>query len=153
MIRYIIRRLLAAIPVLLAVYTIVFLLIHATPGGPWSSEKTLPPAVIKNLNAKFSLDQPLWKQYLIYLRNLAQGDLGPSYRQRNRTVRDIIVDFFPVSLQLGLVAMIIGLMMGISLGVISALSGTPGLTTVRCSWRRSAFRCRNTSLRRSWCWS
>ena len=121
MIRYIIRRLLSAIPVLLAVYTIVFLLIHATPGGPWSSEKSLPPAVLKNLNARFSLDQPLWKQYLIYLRNLLQGDLGPSYRQRNRTVTEIIADFFPVSLQLGLLSMVIGLILGISLGVISAL--------------------------------
>jgi oligopeptide transport system permease protein len=122
MIRYIVRRLLSAVPVLLAVYTIVFLLIHATPGGPWSSEKSLPPAVIKNLNAKFSLDQPLWKQYVIYLRNLVQGDLGPSYRQRNRTVTEIILDFFPVSLQLGLVSMLIALILGLSLGVISALN-------------------------------
>ena len=119
--RYIIRRLLSMVLVLLAVFTIVFLLIHATPGGPWASEKAVPPAVIKNLNAKFHLDEPLWKQYLIYLKNLLRGDLGPSYRQRNRTVTDIIVDFFPVSLQLGLVAMSIAVVCGITLGVISAV--------------------------------
>lgn len=121
MTRYIIRRLLSMIPVLLAVYTIVFLLIHATPGGPWSGEKAVSPAIIENLNARFHLDEPLWKQYTIYLGNLLQGDLGPSYRQRNRTVSEIISDFFPVSLQLGLVAMAIALVFGISLGVLSAV--------------------------------
>lgn len=121
MYRYIVRRLMSMVLVLLTVYTIVFLLIHSTPGGPWSSEKAVPASVIENLNAKFHLDQPLWKQYLIYLGNLLQGDLGPSFRQRNRTVTEIIADFFPVSLQLGLVAMVIALVAGISLGVISAV--------------------------------
>jgi oligopeptide transport system permease protein len=138
--RYIAGRVLSMVLVFLAVYTIVFFLIHATPGGPWSAEKAVPPAVLENLNAKFALDQPLWKQYVIYLGKLVQGDLGPSYRQRNRTVTEIIGNFFPVSLQLGLVSMIIAIVAGLSLGILSAVRqntwldyGAMGLATLGIS--------------------
>jgi len=119
---YIIRRVLLLIPTLLAIYTLTFLLIHATPGGPWSQgDKPVPPLVMERLNAAYGLDQPLWKQYLTYLGNALQGDFGPSFSSRSRTVTDIIGDTLPVSLQLGLVAMVIAAVVGISLGTIGAI--------------------------------
>jgi len=119
---YVIRRVLLLIPTLLAIYTLTFLLIHATPGGPWSQgEKPVPPIVLKRLNAAYGLDDPLWKQYVTYLGNALQGDFGPSFAQRSRTVADIIGQTFPVSLALGLVAMTIALAVGLTLGTIGAL--------------------------------
>lgn len=125
---YILRRLLLLIPTLLAIYTLTFLLIHATPGGPWSQgEKPVPPIVLKRLNEAYGLDKPLWRQYVDYLWNLAHGDFGPSFTQRSRTVADIIGDTFPVSLKLGLVSMAIALVIGITLGTIGALKHNTGI--------------------------
>ena len=119
---YIARRLLLVIPTILAVYTITFVLMHATPGGPWdSADKPLPPQVIANLNAKYHLSDPLWKQYVEYVGGVLHGDLGPSYDQQSMTVSDIVRDFFPVSLKLGLVAMLLGAIIGLSLGIVAAL--------------------------------
>jgi len=119
---YVIRRVLLLIPTLLAIYTLTFLLIHATPGGPWSQgEKPVHPIVLERLNAAYGLDDPLWKQYVTYLGNALQGDFGPSFAQRSRTVADIIGQTFPVSLALGLVAMAIALVIGLTLGTIGAL--------------------------------
>ena len=121
--RYIARRLLLVIPTIFAVYTITFVLMHATPGGPWdNADRPLSPQAIANLNAKYHLSDPLWKQYVDYLGNVVHGDLGPSYVNTSRTVTDIIRDFFPVSLKLGLVAMIFGTVIGLTLGVIAALN-------------------------------
>ncbi len=119
---YIIRRVLLLIPTLLAIYTLTFLLIHATPGGPWSQgDKPVPPLVKERLNAAYGLDKPLWEQYLNYLWNVLHGDFGPSFASRSRTVTDIIGQTFPVSLQLGLVAMVVATLVGITLGVIAAV--------------------------------
>jgi ABC-type dipeptide/oligopeptide/nickel transport system permease component len=119
---FIIRRVLLLFPTLLAIYTLTFLLIHSTPGGPWSQgDKPVPPLVRERLNAAYGLDQPLWKQYLTYLGNALQGDFGPSFSSRSRTVADIISDTLPVSLQLGLVAMVIAVIVGVSLGTIGAM--------------------------------
>jgi oligopeptide transport system permease protein len=119
---YIIRRVLLLFPTLLAIYTLTFLLIHATPGGPWSrNEKPVPPRVLERLNEAYGLDKPLWQQYWDYLWNVLHGDFGPSFTQRSRTVTDILSDTFPVSLQLGLVAMVIALVLGIGLGTIGAV--------------------------------
>jgi oligopeptide transport system permease protein len=119
---YAIRRILLLIPTLLVIYTLTFVLIHATPGGPWSQgDKPVPPVVLKRLNAAYGLDKPLWKQYLDYLWNILHGDFGPSFSSRSRTVTDIITDSFPVSIQLGLIAMAIALMIGLPLGVIGAV--------------------------------
>jgi oligopeptide transport system permease protein len=119
---YVIRRVLMLIPTLLAIYTLTFLLIHSTPGSPWSAgEKPVPPIVLKRLNEAYGLDQPLWRQYFTYLWNALQGDFGPSFTQRSRTVTDIIGATLPVSLKLGLVAMVIALVIGITLGTIGAL--------------------------------
>jgi ABC-type dipeptide/oligopeptide/nickel transport system permease component len=119
---YIVRRLLLLIPTLIAIYTLTFILIHATPGGPWSQgEKPVPPIVLKRLNAAYGLDQPLWRQYIDYLWNVLHGDFGPSFTQRSRTVSDIIGTTFPVSFKLGLVSMVVALASGITLGTIGAI--------------------------------
>ncbi len=121
--QYVIRRLLLLLPGLLAVYTITFMLIHATPGGPWdTADKPLYPIVIENLNRKYHLDDPLWKQYVDYLWGIVRyGDFGPSYQNTTLSVSEIFAKFWPVSIKLGLVAMLIGLSMGLILGTLSAV--------------------------------
>jgi len=119
---YIIRRVLWMIPVLWAVATITFLLMHAVPGGPFSQEKELPPAVIANLNKKYDLDKPLYEQYGRYLWKLAHGDLGQSYRSVNQPVIGLIRDGWTVTAELGGVAFVYALIFGMSLGVIAALN-------------------------------
>lgn len=119
--RYIIRRVLAVIPTLWVVYTVTFIVMHATPGGPWdNSEKPLPKEVVANIKAKYHLDLPIWKQYVIYLWDVLHGNFGPSYVNTSRTASDIVRSFFPVSIQLGLVAMVIGVAVGMTLGVLAA---------------------------------
>ena len=119
---YIARRLLWAIPSLLVVYTLTFVLIHATPGGPWDqSEKPLPANIIANLNRQYHIDDPLWQQYVSYVWNALHGDLGPSYRSMDRDVSTIIRESLPVSLQLGLAAMLLALLISVPLGVIAAV--------------------------------
>lgn len=122
MLRYSLRRVLHTIPVLWLVYTTVFVMLRIIPGGPWSEDKPMPPAVVEALNRKYGLDKPLWQQYLDYLAGLLRGDLGPSYAVPHRTVAEIIGEFFPVSLQLGLLAMALALTIGISVGVVAALN-------------------------------
>ncbi len=120
---YVLRRLVAVVPTLLLVYTIVFFLMRATPGGPWDDVGSRPvfPEVRENLMRKYHLDDPLWKQYGDYLRGALHGDFGPSYRNRARTVSEIITDFFPISLQLGLAAMALAVAVGIPLGFLAAV--------------------------------
>lgn len=119
---YVIRRILLIFPTLLAIYTITFFLIHATPGGPWSGQdKPLPRAVLERLNEAYGLNDPIWKQYVDYLGNVLQGDFGPSFTSRSRTVSDIVSSTFPVSLQLGLVSMILAMIIGVTLGTIGAV--------------------------------
>jgi oligopeptide transport system permease protein len=119
---YIVKRLLMFIPVMLAVYTLVFFVMHATPGGPWDNmERPLPEATLNNLREKYGLNEPLWKQYISYLEGIVtRFDFGPSLKG-GRTANEIIRDTFPVSLQLGLVAFAIALVAGITLGVVAAL--------------------------------
>ena len=109
------------IPVLWAVATITFFLMHAVEGGPFDSEKKLPPQVLANLNAKYNLDKPLYEQYGLYLKNLVQGDLGVSFRT-NQPVADRIKEGFEVTVQLGLVAFLFALVLGMTLGVVAALN-------------------------------
>ena len=119
---YVARRLLAAVPTMLVVYTITFAFMHATPGGPWDNgDKALPPQVIANLSAKYRLNDPLWKQYVTYLAGAIRGNLGPSYSGTARDVSEIIRDSFPVSVTLGIIAMAFGTVIGISLGIVAAL--------------------------------
>lgn len=108
---------------MLAIYTITFFLIHSTPGSPWSNQdKPLPKAVVDRLNEAYGLNDPLWKQYIDYLKNALQGDFGPSFTSRSRTVSDIISDTFPVSLQLGITAMVIAVVVGVTLGAFGAVN-------------------------------
>ena len=121
MIRYVTRRLLWIIPVLFAVSVITFLLMHAVPGGPWAREKALPDAVEARLNAQYGLDQPLYEQYGRWAIAFATGDLGPSYRYQDRTVNDIVADGFWVTVQLGIMAFALAVLVGIPLGILAAL--------------------------------
>jgi ABC-type dipeptide/oligopeptide/nickel transport system permease component len=120
---YIARRVLGLIPLLLAIYTVVFFLMRAMPGGPWEdAERPISAAVLENLRAKYRVDEPLWKQYTDYLVGVVtQFDFGPSYRNASRSVNDIFADFVPVSLQLGAVAMVVALAIGIPLGIVAAV--------------------------------
>lgn len=116
------RRILSVIPSMLLVYTIIFALIHLTPGNPWDNlDKPFPPDVLQNLNAKYHLNDPLWKQYVDYLAGVVtRFDFGPSYK-RTLTANDIIGQYFPVSLQLGAVSFILAVVFGVGLGTISAV--------------------------------
>jgi oligopeptide transport system permease protein len=108
--------------VLLAVYTLTFGLFQITPGGPWDRERPVPREVVENLNRKYGLDKPVWQQYVDYLLGVVtRFDFGPSYKRVSRTVSDIIGDFLPTSATLGMLAISLALVVGIPLGVISAL--------------------------------
>ncbi len=121
MLRLVLRRLLAALPVLFAISLVTFGIMHAIPGGPFDREKKLPPTIIANLEAKYHLDRPLWQQYVEYVWGLVRFDLGPSYTYRSRTVNDIIKDHLPISIQLGALALALAIGLGIPLGVVAAL--------------------------------
>ncbi|HEY63175.1 MAG TPA: ABC transporter permease [Caldilineae bacterium] len=123
MTRYIIRRILWFIPVLFAIALVTFLLSHAMPGGPFdfAGDRSLPPSVVANLKRKYHLDWPLWKQFAAWIWDLMRGDLGPSFRYRSLTVNDLLKQTFPVSLQLGLLSLLLALIIGIPAGTIAAL--------------------------------
>ena len=95
MFRFIARRLLETIPVLLFIITATFFMIRFVPGGPFTAEKAVTPEILRNLEAHYGLDKPLFRQYLDYLGSLAQGNLGPSFKYPNRTVNEIIADKLP----------------------------------------------------------
>ena len=90
------RRLLGAIPTLLVIITLAFLLLHAAPGGPFDSQKQIPPAIKANIERMYHLDEPLYKQYFRYLGSILRGDFGPSYQYRDTTVNEIIRQGFPI---------------------------------------------------------
>lgn len=122
MLTYIFRRLLIAIPTLLILIVISFLLMQAAPGGPFTSERPLPPQVLANIEAKYGLDQPLYKQLWDYLVGIVtQGDFGPSFTYKDRTVNDIIAQGFPVTLTYGTISFVLATLTGVALGVAAAL--------------------------------
>ena len=120
MLKYFFKRLLQGIPVLFVVATLTFIIMRLVPGGPFDQEKKLPPEILVNIEAKYHLDQPVGVQYLFYLKQLIHGDMGPSYKYIGRDVTDIILDTFPVSITLGLLAMLIVVGVGVPAGVWSA---------------------------------
>lgn len=122
MIALAVRRLIVAIPTLLAIIVAAFLLMKAAPGGPFTLERQLPPEIEQRLQAKFGLDKPVHEQLLGYLGGLARGDLGPSMVYKDKTVADILVEGAPTSLLLGFSAMALALFMGGGLGIIAALN-------------------------------
>ena len=121
MLRYALLRLLGAIPTLLLVIALAFLMVHAAPGGPFDDERVLPPDVAANINAFYHLDEPLPQQFLRYMSGLVRGDLGPSYRYRDLTVSELIGSAFPLSLKLGAMAMLLAMCLGIGAGTLAAL--------------------------------
>ena len=121
MTRYVFRRLGGAIIILWVIITVTFALMHAIPGGPFTTEKKLLPQVKASIEAKYHLDDPVWKQYGDYLGGVITGDLGPSYKYEGRSVNDIISDAFPISAQLGLLSLMVAVVGGIAAGAISAM--------------------------------
>ncbi|TMF11977.1 MAG: ABC transporter permease [Chloroflexi bacterium] len=118
---YVIRRILWMIPVLWAVATITFFLMHAVPGGPFSQEKQVSPTALANLNAKYDLDKPILEQYGLFFWHLGHADLGTSFSNQ-RPVLDIIKEGWPITAELGVTAFVFALAIGMTMGVISALN-------------------------------
>jgi len=120
--KYVIRRLLTAIPTLLLIVTISFFLMRIAPGGPFNQERGLSREVKANLERVYHLDEPVWKQYLLYLNGLLHGNFGPSYNLPDFTVADLFRVGLPVSMQLGAAALTLALFFGGILGIIAALN-------------------------------
>ncbi len=121
MIRYFLSRLAGAIPTLFIIVTITFFLMRAAPGGPFDQEQTLPPEIMANLQSAYGLDRPIWAQFARYLGALSHGDFGPSFKYKDFTVTELIRQGFPVTLELGLIALSVALIVGIPLGIFAAL--------------------------------
>lgn len=126
MLRYILRRFLTAVPTIFVIVTISFFLMRVAPGGPFNQERGLNPTVKANLERVYHLDEPIWKQYLFYLNDLAHGNFGPSYNLPDFTVADLFRVGLPVSIQLGSSALILALLVGGVLGIVAALNQNRG---------------------------
>jgi oligopeptide transport system permease protein len=120
MLRFILRRTLQMLPVLVVIATLTFFMIRLTPGGPFDKEKATTPEIRKAIEAAYGLDKPLWVQYGIYMKQLVTGELV-SYKYANRTVNELIWDAFPVSAELGLISLAIAIVIGVTAGFIAAL--------------------------------
>jgi oligopeptide transport system permease protein len=118
---YIVRRLLWLGLTLLFISLVTFVMMHAVKGGPWDSDRAVPPQQVENLNAKYGLDEPLWRQYTNFVTNAVQGDLGLSFQRQDKPVTGIILDGFKVSAVLGLLSYILAAGVGVTLGVYAAL--------------------------------
>ncbi|WP_170407475.1 oligopeptide ABC transporter permease OppB [Ruegeria arenilitoris] len=122
MLAYVIRRLLIAVPTILLLIVASFFLMHFAPGGPFTSERPLPPQVLVNIEARYGLDQPLWKQLWDYLYNIVvHFDFGPSFKFKDRDVNDIIAQGFPISLTYGMLSFLVATLVGVSLGIAAAI--------------------------------
>ena len=121
MYRFALGRVLQAIPVLLAVITVTFFLIHSAPGGPFSADKAVPPEVIKALEEQYNLNQPIWQQYVSYLGDVVRGDFGPSFKYSGRTVNELIAAGLPITAELAFYAMIVALVIGLLAGIGAAV--------------------------------
>ena len=121
MFAYTFRRLLITIPTLLVVIGVVYILLFSAPGGPFDSERVVPEAIQAQLMAKYHLDQPYWKQYLLYIGQLLQGDLGVSYRYADWSVNELVASALPVSLTIGGLSIVLSLVIGVLLGALAAL--------------------------------
>jgi oligopeptide transport system permease protein len=121
MFRYFLRRLAGAIPTLFIIVSLSFFLVRVAPGGPFDQEQSLPPEIAANLQRAYGLDQPIWTQYARYMRGVLHGDFGPSFRYKDFTVTELIAQGFPVTFELGAIALAIALAIGIPLGAFAAL--------------------------------
>jgi oligopeptide transport system permease protein len=118
---YALRRFLGALPTMFIIVTLTFFMMHAAPGGPFDSNRRLPPEVERNIKAAYNLDKPVYEQYGLYLERLAHGDLGPSFKNKDFTVVQLIGTGLPVSMRLGFSAMTLALFFGSLLGIWAAL--------------------------------
>jgi oligopeptide transport system permease protein len=121
MLRYALRRIFGVLPTLFIIITLSFFVIRLAPGGPFDEEQALPPEIKANLEAAYGLDKPLPEQYLSYLSGLARGDFGPSFKFKDFSVTELIAQGLPISLVLGLSAVLLALLVGIPLGTLAAL--------------------------------
>ena len=121
MLKFILRRCLEAIPTLFILITISFFMMRLAPGSPFTGERTLPPEVMANIEAKYHLNDPIMTQYFNYLKQLAHGDFGPSFKYKDYSVNDLVASSFPVSAKLGFAAFFLAVVLGVSAGVIAAL--------------------------------
>ena len=121
MLRFTLLRFLWAIPTLLLVIVLAFLMVHAAPGGPFDAERALPPEIEANIARAYHLDEPLPQQFTRYLGGVLKGDFGPSYRYRDYTVAELIGNAIPISLKLGVLAMALAIVVGIGAGTLAAL--------------------------------
>jgi oligopeptide transport system permease protein len=121
MLRYFLTRLAGAVPTLFIIVTLAFFLIRAAPGGPFDQEQALPPEIMANLQNAYGLDQPIWIQYGRYLKGLAHGDFGPSFKYKDFSVTELIGQGLPVTLELGAIAMTLAMALGVPIGTFAAL--------------------------------
>jgi oligopeptide transport system permease protein len=121
MLRFALKRVFGAIPTLLVLIALAFFLIKVAPGGPFDTDRRIPPEIEANLQAAYNLDEPLYIQFGLYLGGLLRGDFGPSFQYRDYTVTELIATGFPVSLRLGGFAMLLAFFVGVAVGTIAAL--------------------------------
>jgi oligopeptide transport system permease protein len=121
MFRFIFHRLLSAVPTLFLIVTIAFFLMRIAPGGPFDRERALTSQALENLNRIYHFDEPLWRQYLLFLGNLSRGVLGPSFSYPDFDARDLIAQGLPASIQLGLSALLLAVLVGVTLGSYAAV--------------------------------
>lgn len=119
---YVFQRLVLMVATLFAIITLTFFLMHAVPGGPFVSDKMMAPEIEAALNAKYHLDDPIWLQYLNYLKGIASFDLGPSFKYPGMSVNQIIAEGLPTTLRVGLLALICVVALGVPLGIVAALN-------------------------------
>ncbi len=123
MFAYIVRRLLWALPVIFVTILVTFAMARAMPGGPFdrAGDKSLPESIRQNLEQRYNLDKPFHEQFIIYVGNLMKGDMGPSFSYRGRSVNTLISETLPISAQLGILSVLLGMLIGVPAGIFSAL--------------------------------
>lgn len=121
MLKLIFKRFLEAIPTMFVLITVSFFMMRLAPGSPFTTERNFPPAVMANIEAKYHLNDPIWLQYVNYLKQLAVGDFGPSFKYKDHTVNELLAQSLPISIEMGLYAFVVALILGVILGVIAAL--------------------------------
>jgi oligopeptide transport system permease protein len=119
--RHVLRRLLVSLPTLLLIVTLSFYMMRLAPGGPFDQERPIPPEIRANIERAYHLDEPLWQQYLRYLGGVARGDFGPSYRTKDFTVTELLLEGAPASFKVGGLAVVLATVLGLLAGMTAAL--------------------------------
>lgn len=122
LLQFIIKRVLIAIPTLLVLITISFVLVHSAPGSPFTDDRNISPAIMKNIEAKYHLDKPLYVQYVYYLKDVVTWDFGPSFKYKDFSINDLVNESFSVSLKIGFWAFLFAVLAGMACGIVAALN-------------------------------